>query len=196
MDDVRGLLSTVDYWRNNPTVALTKVLRPAAQSIRLGRIRSDASDTGGYGAWWPDAHVAVWGRWRPDQLEASIQYKELYTVLAALQAWGPNLRGQMVRLECDIQADCHMINSGRSRSEAVTRLLRAIHALARQHGFIFYADWNPQERNVEADALSKASSLTHASASINSIDPRRSHITVEAAANFDVSDDGSIVLRH
>jgi len=164
--------AALDFWCDDASVAVVRVVRPAAHSVGVGVIRSDAAGDEGFGAICLATNEALWGMWEEDQ-KGSISYQELYAALAAAWAWGSSWRGHLMRFEIDNASVAYTINSGRSTNEAVATLMRALYALAREHGFDFYAEWRPRELNTHADALSKARTLAAANDALRVLAPRR-----------------------
>ena len=83
------------------------------------------------------------GRWPPDQLHYSIQYKELYPIVVAAQVWGRRWTTLKVRFHCDNQAIVACLTSGSSHCPHIMHLLRNL--------FLLSASNN----NAIADSLSR-----------------------------------------
>ena len=86
----------------------------------------------------------------------NINILELLAIMAALQLWGPALRGKrFIRLECDNNDSVLALNSGRSRTLGMQLCLREIWFLSALHDFDMTAIYIPGRHNTLADHLSR-----------------------------------------
>lgn len=116
---------------------------------------TDASGAQGWGAYYHDKRRWIAGEWDEQQQETTIEFKELYAVVAACATWGhlwPRLR---VQLHCDNKAVVDCIASGASRAPHLMPLLRCLMMIAAQMNFHVCAVHVPGRHNVIADALSR-----------------------------------------
>jgi hypothetical protein len=121
--------------------------------LEVVNVQSDASGTGGFGVVWGSRLFAQ--RWRPDQLEHSIPWKELFPVVAFARRFKTSLQGKILLWGTDSATNTFSINAGHSAAGACHRLLLELADLAEAHQFVVAALWLPREHNELADALSK-----------------------------------------
>ena len=120
-----------------------------AESIQLF---TDASGSFGFGAYFN----GVWfrGDWQPHQQlpKRSIQWQELFAIVAAALTWGHLLEGQRIRFHCDI---VQAWTNQSSKHPGVMELLRTLFFIAAQHSFTVSLVHLPGQLNYIADALSR-----------------------------------------
>ena len=116
---------------------------------------TDASGMLGYGA----VFRCQWIRsdWAPHQLppHVSIQWQELFAVLAAAITWGHLWQGKRIRFNCDNLAIIHTWNGMSARHPALNRLFRCLFLTAAQNQFTVSLKHLPGKSNALADALSR-----------------------------------------
>ena len=124
-------------------------LNPSIQNIF-----TDAAKSLGYGAvfgnqWFSIPWPSTW--WT----EQNITLLELVPIVQALEAWGPILRNQCVRLNTDNQALSHIINSQTSKENLVRILIRKLVLIALKFNILVKAVHIPGSLNSLSDALSR-----------------------------------------
>ena len=70
------------------------------------QLYTDASGTLGFGAYFQGAWLM--GSWSDTQLSRSIQWKELFAIVAATAAWGSKWKRKRILIHCDNQAIVHI----------------------------------------------------------------------------------------
>ena len=117
-------------------------------------IYTDASGLG-WGAYFGQQHRWTYGEWEKAEDEYSIEYKELYAIVAACAAWGGNWQRLRVVFHCDNRSVVDAIAAGSSRSPPVMHLLRVLFMLCSLHCFHVTAVHVAGVANPIADALSR-----------------------------------------
>ena len=114
---------------------------------------TDAAGTLGYGAYFRGAwfHYA----WQPHQLEHSIQWKELFAIVAAALTWGSSWSGRKIRFFCDNQAIVLAWGNRRCKQPHIMALLCTLFFTAARHHFHVLLTHLPGTKNTLADALSR-----------------------------------------
>ena len=116
------------------------MLNPDASNIGFGAT---------YGTQW------LQGAWNHNDLALSIDYRELYAIVAAAFTWGHNWKGQRIVFITDNKPITQVWDKGTSPSIPIMALIRPLYLFAACTGFslsfkhIFGVD------NVAADALSR-----------------------------------------
>ena len=109
-----------------------KFLHPTLIAAEDMELFTDAAGTGcgAYfkGAWF---HYA----WQPHQAEHSIQWKELFAIVAAALTWGYQWHGQRIRFHCDNQAIVLAWQHQRARHPRLMTLLRELFLTAAKGNF-------------------------------------------------------------
>ena len=100
------------------------------------------------GAWF---HYA----WQPHQLEHSIQWKELFAIVAAALTWGNSWSGRKIRFFCDNQAIVLAWGNRRCKQPHIMALLRTLFFTAARHHFHVLLTHLPGTKNTLADTLSR-----------------------------------------
>jgi len=114
---------------------------------------TDASGSLGWGA----VYGSRWlqGSWSPDEILASIEYKELYAICGACSSWGHLWQKLRILVYCDNEAVVMCLAKGYSKSPAVMDLIRRLFFVCTKFGFTVSAKHIPGRTNVAADALSR-----------------------------------------
>ena len=115
---------------------------------------TDASNVG-WGAYFSRGKRFVYGKWSAEEQSRSIQYRELYAIVAACSAWGEHWSRQRVVFNCDNQSVVDAVTAGTSRSPDVMCLLRSMFMLCAKNNFHASAVHVPGVTNVVADSLSR-----------------------------------------
>ncbi len=87
--------------------------------------------------------------------KTSIQFKELLAIVFCLCIFGSRLAGKCVALNCDNQAICYVLTSGRSKSPQIQALVRAVYYYANLYNMEYRAFHLYTDDNGPADALSR-----------------------------------------
>ena len=114
---------------------------------------TDASGTHGYGAFFKGAWFNA--SWLPNQISRSIQWKELFAILAAATTWAKELKNLRITFFCDNQAIVHTWQNKSSKHPAISDLLRRLFFVAATHNFSVSMSHLPGCHNKIADALSR-----------------------------------------
>ena len=90
------------------------------------QLYTDASGTLGFGAYFQGAWLI--GSWSDTQLSRSIQWKELFAIVAATAAWGSKWKRKRILIHCDNQAIVHIWQSKKPKHKAIpySRVIRRI----------------------------------------------------------------------
>ena len=116
---------------------------------------TDASGTLGYGAYFNGAWFH--GDWSPHQRLPlrSIQWQELFVIVAAACTWGHLLQGQRITVHCDNMAIVQSWSNQSARHPGILHLLRTLFFVTAKHSFIVRLVHLPGKLNRIADALSR-----------------------------------------
>ena len=93
--------------------------------------------------------------WLPHQRQQSIQWKELFAVVAAARTWGSAWTGKRIRFYCDNQAVVLSWEARRCKEPHLMALLRNLFFVAASHHFYVHLTHLPGKTNELADALSR-----------------------------------------
>ena len=96
-----------------------------------------------------DQHLHSW------LTKRSIQWQELFAIVAAAHTWGHRLAGCRIRFHCDNLAVVHTWNGQSSRDTAIMGLLRELFYVAACNNFTVQLVHIPGKHNSLADALSR-----------------------------------------
>ena len=91
---------------------------------------------------------------RPHQRQQSIQWKELFAVVAAARTWGSARTGKRIHFYCDNQAVVLSWEARRCKEPHLMALLRTLFFVAASHHF--YANLTRHDRRMLAAALTTA----------------------------------------
>ena len=128
--------------------------REDTPALDLG-LFTDASGLIGWGAFYGKEGRWIQGRWEGEVSHYSIEYKELYAVVAACSTWGHLWSRLRIVLHCDNASVVACLNSGTSKSPAVMTLLRSLFLVCSKHNFAISAQHVAGKVNLIADALSR-----------------------------------------
>ena len=117
------------------------------------QLQTDASGTVGYGAYGAGQWLSM--AWTTQQLQFSIEFKELFAIVVACHTWGHEWPRQRILFQCDNEAVVYCIKSGTSRSKTVMSLIRSLYHVCIKHNFLVSAVHIPGVKNCIADALSR-----------------------------------------
>lgn len=121
---------------------------------------TDASGTHGFRAFFEGSWIK--GQWLPPQRlpHRSIQWQELFSILAATSTWHKRLKGRRVIFHCDNLAVVHAWTGQSSRDPSLMVLFRELFFIAARGNFSIKMVHVPGACNVLADALSRDRMLT------------------------------------
>ena len=119
------------------------------------RLYTDASGTLGWGAF--NNGRWIQGKWSDTQMSHTIEWKELYALLAACATWGEDWKQLRILIYCDNSAVVDCVQSGASKAPAVMQLLRELFFVCSRYNFHLSAKHIAGCRNVIADCLSRYS---------------------------------------
>ena len=121
---------------------------------------TDASGALGFGAFFEGSWFR--GPWLPHQKQPhrSIQWQELFAILAATSTWHKRLMGRRVIFHCDNLAVVHAWTGQSSRDPSLMVLFRELFFIAAQGNFTIKMVHVPGAHNALADALSRDRMLT------------------------------------
>ena len=127
---------------------------PQSLTIRSTDIKlfSDACKIG-YGATYGNEWIQ--GTWTPNQLALSIDYRELFAIVAAAFTWGHLWRGQRIVFVTDNKPITKIWDKGTSPTKAIMSLIRPLYLFAARVGFTISFKHIFGSHNVAADALSR-----------------------------------------
>ncbi len=116
---------------------------------------TDASGTLGYGAYYDGSWLR--SDWAPHQLppHVSIQWQELFAILAAAITWGSHWHGRRILFHCDNLAIVQAWTNHSSRNPALSDLLRRLFLITAHGNFTITMRHLPGKTNELADALSR-----------------------------------------
>ena len=124
----------------------------AADSLQL---YTDASGSLGFGAYFNGAWFR--GDWQPHQRLPlhSIQWQELFAIVAAASTWGHLWAGLCIHFHCDNLRIVQAWARQSAKHPDLMRLLRTLFLVAAQHSFTIRLSHLPGRLNSIADALSR-----------------------------------------
>jgi hypothetical protein len=131
-----------------------KSIIPESQTIKASDIKlfTDASDIG-FGATYGTAWIQ--GAWDKQRKEISINYRELFAILAAALTWGSAWTGKRIVFFTDNEPITQVWNSGTSPAPSIMSLIRPLFLVAANNGFSIAFKHIPGINNPTADALSR-----------------------------------------
>ena len=127
---------------------------PAVLTIRSTDLRlfSDACDIG-FGATYRNSWIqGAWSQWQKD---LSIDYRELYAIVAATFTWGHQWEGQRIVFLTDNKPITKVWDKGTSPSPSIMSLIRPLYMFAAWKGFSISFKHIFGIHNIAADALSR-----------------------------------------
>ena len=124
--------------------------RVAAHDLEL---YTDASGTLGCGAYFQGAWFHY--PWQPHQRQLSIQWQELFAIVAAALTWGHQWHGRRICFFCDNLTIVTAWQHKSARNPALLNLLRRLFLHAAQHNYTASFQHLPGQSNCLADALSR-----------------------------------------
>ena len=119
------------------------------------KITSDACTVGGAAINDNDWFYANWAIDYPHVMNASINMKELFTIIIAARRWASQWINQHVLVETDNTAAMYIINSGTCHNTQAMSWLRELFWLSAWHNFHITARHIPGVDNVHSDFLSR-----------------------------------------
>ena len=131
-------------------------LDPETTDAKHLELFTDASGTHGCGAYFQGSWFHY--PWLPHQRlssRISIQWQELFAILAAAFTWGRKWQRKRIRFNCDNQAIVLAWQGKSSKQPLITSLLRMLFLTAAQHNFTVTLKHLPGKKNDIADALSR-----------------------------------------
>ena len=148
LEDLRWWLKLLDQW-NGRSFFLHPNWTPSPDL----QLYTDASGAIGWGAY--NSGRWIQGRWTDSQAAHSIDWKELFAVVAACSTWGSEWPQLRILIHCDNMVVVECIRSGTSRSPALMVLLRELFFECAGHNFTVSAKHIPGANNTIADRLSR-----------------------------------------
>ena len=85
----------------------------------------------------------------------NINTLELLTITIACKIWGTQFRGKRILVYCDNNTSVQVLNSGKSKDEALLKCLREICYFSAMHEFEIRAEHLPGVENRKSDLLSR-----------------------------------------
>ena len=130
-------------------------LIPESKQIYASDLKlfSDASDKG-FGAIYGSAWIqGSWARW--GDREISIDYRELFAIVAAAETWGHNWAGKRIVFVTDNEPITQIWDKGSTPSPDIMGLIRVLFLSAAQKGYSVSLKYIAGVNNPIADALSR-----------------------------------------
>ncbi len=144
----------LQFWRDNLAAFNGKSLSIAPGATRL--VSTDASATAAGAVFYDHSgnkHVAT-ASFNPFEASESSTYRELKTVLFALQSFSTFIRDQRVKVQTDNKGVVAIINKG-SPKPSLQELAEQIYTLSRRDRCTVEPIWVPRDQNAEADEASR-----------------------------------------
>lgn len=129
------------------------MLQPHWESSLDLDLYTDASGSLGFGAYFQGSWFC--GTWSKQQLLQSIQWKELFAILAAAATWGKLWHRKRILIHCDNQAIVQIWQTKKPKHKALTKLCRKLFFLAAKNNYTVNLKHIPGSSNELADALSR-----------------------------------------
>ena len=116
---------------------------------------TDASGSKGFGAYFDGEWIR--GDWLPSQQppHRSIQWQELFAIVAPTLTWHPRLRGKKICFNCDNEAIVNAWKKKSAKHPHLVALFRHLFLVAARSNFTIYLHHIPGKKNAVADALSR-----------------------------------------
>ena len=146
--DIRWWLTFLPSWNGT-----AKFVDPDLTDASDFELYTDAAGTLGCGAYFRGAWFHY--DWQPHQLTQSIQWKELFAILAAALTWGHLWQGKRLKFLCDNQAIVLAWQHHRCKQPLIMALLRHLFLAAAKGHFHVSLRHLPGTANAIADALSR-----------------------------------------
>lgn len=146
--DIQWWLDFLPDWNG-----VSLMLQPNWESAMDFNLTTDASGTIGYGAYFNGSWIM--GAWTDQHLQQSIQWKELFAILAATATWGHQWTGKKILFHCDNQAVVKAWHSKAPKNHKLATLFRKLFFLAAKNNFHICLKHIPGLNNEIADALSR-----------------------------------------
>lgn len=116
------------------------------------QLYTDASQLG-YGCYWQGHWLN--GTWDRHHMKRDIQWKELFAILIAANAWGSQWSGKRLLVHCDNHAVVDIWRSGTCKQAALMQLVRSLFFTAANCNFTLLIQHIEGTNNAIADALSR-----------------------------------------
>ncbi|KAL5515947.1 hypothetical protein EMCRGX_G001197 [Ephydatia muelleri] len=147
--DLRWWNSFLPSWNG-----ISMFIAPEWKDADSFQLYTDASGSFGFGAYLDGAWFR--GDWQPHQqlLKRSIQWQELFAIVAAALTWGHFLTGQCIRFHCNNLPIVQAWTNQSSRHPGIMDLLRTLFFIAARNNFTVSLVHLPGRLNCIADALS------------------------------------------
>ena len=126
--DIQWWLNFLPSWNG-----VSLMLQPNWEPAPDLNLFTDASGSIGYGAYFQGAWIAE--TWGDQHLRHSIQWKELFAILAATATWGDQWSGKKIRFYCDNQAVVKAWQSKAPKNHNLANLYRKLFLLAAKNNF-------------------------------------------------------------
>ena len=107
---------------------------------------TDASGTLGCGAYFQGSWFHY--PWQPHQLEVSIQWQELFAILATALTWGHQWTGKRLRFFCNNKAIVEPWKNKSSKHPSIVALLRRLFLHAARHDYVLTFQHLPGKDNA------------------------------------------------
>ena len=112
-----------------------------------------ASGALGFGTYFNGSWLG--GSWPPHQITHSIQWKELFVILAAATTWADQLSCQRIKFFCNNMVIVQAWQSQSTKHPDIVDLYRRLLMVAAQHNFTLFMSHLLGRSNEIADALSR-----------------------------------------
>ena len=145
--DIQWWIDFLPKWTAISMIPQTRTIRSTDM-----RLFSDACDIGfgaTYGREW------IQGRWNTRQAAQSVDYKELYAILAATLTWGHLWGGRRIVFTTDNKPITKVWDKGTSPSVPIMTLIRPLYHFAARTGFTVSFKHIFGKHNQAADAISR-----------------------------------------
>ena len=146
--DIQWWLDFLPGWNG-----VSLMLQPNWESAADLNLSTDASGVIGYGAYFQGAWIAE--EWSAQHIQHSIQWKELFAIVAASATWGHQWSGKKIRFDCDNQAVVKAWQSKAPKNHNLANLFRRLFLVAAKNNFNVALKHIPGLSNDIADALSR-----------------------------------------
>ena len=144
----------IQWWQSFLPEWSRKSILPESYDIRASDLKlfTDASDVG-FGATYGNAWIQ--GQWDQTRKEISIDYRELFAILAATLTWGAAWSGKRIVFVTDNKPITQVWAKGTSPSPELMSLVRPLFLTAAKNNFSVAFRFIPGIDNPIADALSR-----------------------------------------